>query len=192
MEQELERELLLECERDDAEKDAYGQGHGQRQVPKPDPELGQEQVQVQGQVQTQSRAQGTSTTVPRHTIMATFPRSLAPTPVPVPFGSYQDLVLAAGGPRVEQAMLVLMLIYLYGICLAFLVIVGDIAQPLLSLYAGPGSLLAHRAAPIAVVALFVVLPLCCLRSITALRLSGTFSIFCVLFVVVMMAVVLLK
>ena len=115
---------------------------------------------------------------------------------PPPFRSYQDLVRAAGGPKLELAMLVMMFVYLFGICMAFLVIVGDMAAPYVlnegygapPVWLGSDPEVAYRlarAVPIGVLSLLVVLPLCALRSITALRHSGLLAIGCCVFVVLM-------
>ena len=117
------------------------------------------------------------------------------TDAPPPFRTYQDLVRAAGGPKLELFMLLMMLVYLFGICMAFLVIVGDMAAPYVLnegygpapawLGSGPGAYVLARAVPIGGLSLVVVFPLCALRSITALRHSGLFAIGCCVFVVLM-------
>lgn len=62
----------------------------------------------------------------------------------------------------------ILILYLWGSCIAYLVIIGDSFSPLIALATGDGSVLADRRLVIATLGLLVVLPLCFPRELGAL------------------------
>jgi sodium-coupled neutral amino acid transporter 7/8 len=62
----------------------------------------------------------------------------------------------------------ILILYLWGSCIAYLVIIGDSFSPLIALGAGEGSLLADRRLVIATLGMLVVLPMCFPRELGAL------------------------
>ena len=70
--------------------------------------------------------------------------------------SYQDVVKLAMGERVSTAVEVALVLYLFGGCIAFLIIIGDMCQPLM-----PGEGIAsHRSFIITLITLSIITPLC--------------------------------
>lgn len=65
-------------------------------------------------------------------------------------------------------MSAILILYLWGSCIAYLVIIGDSFSPLIALGAGEGSLLADRRLVIATLGMLVVLPMCFPRELGAL------------------------
>ena len=83
--------------------------------------------------------------------------------------SYGSLVRRALGRKTASALSAVMLLYLAGSCVAYLVIVGDTASSLAAQALGSDSPLARREALLPGVALLVVLPMCFARSLAALE-----------------------
>ena len=58
--------------------------------------------------------------------------------------SYEDLVLAATGPKSATAMEVIIVFYQYGAVLGFLIIIGDMLTPVLEELTGANHFLSNR------------------------------------------------
>lgn len=83
--------------------------------------------------------------------------------------TYQEVVGAAFGPRVEVAFSVLLMAKLYGIGIAYLLIIGDSLVPLLDNLAGaPQPWYLKRTFIVSIFVAVVALPLCLLRTMRAL------------------------
>jgi amino acid permease len=98
--------------------------------------------------------------------------------------TYQDLVQAAAGDNASMFIEVTMVVYLFGACLGFVIIIGDMLHPILA-NTGIG-FLESRNVCICLVTLGVIFPLCTLRKISALQFSSTLAVAAVLFMVCMM------
>ena len=101
--------------------------------------------------------------------------------------TYHALVELAGGPRLAALVEVVMWLYLFGISLSFCIIIGDIAQPLLSQALGDSSFLSNRSIAVAVIIAAIVFPLCMIRDISQLGVSSFLAVAAVLYVVVLVA-----
>eukprot|EP00937_MAST-01D_sp_MAST-1D-sp2_P003544 g3544.t1 len=95
--------------------------------------------------------------------------------------SYQDIVKLAMGERVSTAVEVALVLYLFGGCIAFLIIIGDMLEPMLP----STGLASHRWFAITALAVFVVAPLCQLKRISALRFSSSLAVLAVTYMVCM-------
>ena len=95
--------------------------------------------------------------------------------------SYQDVVKLAMGERVSTAVEVALVLYLFGGCIAFLIIIGDMCQPLMP----DQGIASHRSFIITLIAVSVITPLCQLRRISALRFSSALAVLAVTYMVCM-------
>jgi amino acid permease len=83
--------------------------------------------------------------------------------------TYQEVVGAAFGPRVEVAFSILLMAKLYGIGIAYLLIIGDSLVPLLdNLASAPQPWYLKRTFIVSIFVAVVALPLCLLRTMRAL------------------------
>lgn len=89
--------------------------------------------------------------------------------------TYQDLLRAAFGKHAEMALAVLLLIKFYGTGIAYLIIIGDVIQPLM-VAAGASGWLSSRTMVISVFAFAVMLPLCLFRTLRALSAASVFGV----------------
>jgi sodium-coupled neutral amino acid transporter 7/8 len=99
--------------------------------------------------------------------------------------SYEDLVLVATGKKTATFLEVVIVFYQYSVCVGFLIVIGDMLQPLAENYLPHGSFLANRDAIIAIVGLCVCMPLCMLKELFMLRYASVLSVFSVLYMVLM-------
>ena len=92
--------------------------------------------------------------------------------------SYQDVMKRATGGAGKMQMLVevSLILYLFGGCIAFLIIIGDMLEPLVAL---------DRRIIISAITVCVVAPLCQLTRLSALRFSSTLAVLAVTYMVCM-------
>jgi len=90
--------------------------------------------------------------------------------------SYASLVRATLGKKTATFLAILMNIYMWGACNAYLVIVGDVFSILGEYVAGPGSLLANRHVIIGTLGVFLMLPLCFMRRLGALSALSSIAV----------------
>ena len=97
--------------------------------------------------------------------------------------SYQGLVRALLGPTAGKIISVSMTIYLFGSCIAYLNIISDqIFESILSKQASlEGTVLANRQFVIFCFTVFVVAPLCLLRSVKSLEITSALAVFSIVF-----------
>lgn len=99
--------------------------------------------------------------------------------------SFQELVALSSGQTAAVIVEIAMLLYLYGICVGFLVITGDMVEPILQNSFGADLWFAQRDFVVSMVVLLALLPLCMLREITALTYTSAVAIVSVGYMVVM-------
>ena len=99
--------------------------------------------------------------------------------------TYHALVEYVGGTKLAVPVEMIMWFYLFGISLSFCIIIGDIAQPLLSEALGPEAFLSDRANCVGMICLVLVLPLCLLRDISGLTTSSSLAVASVIYVVLL-------
>lgn len=84
--------------------------------------------------------------------------------------TYGTLVRKALGKKLSAALSIVMLLYLWGSCIAYLVIIGDSFSPLLKMALGDHALwLADRRVLIVLISAVVITPLCMPRDLNALE-----------------------
>ena len=105
--------------------------------------------------------------------------------------TYHQLVQLIGGRRLAAVVEIVMWLYLFGISLSFIIIIGDLAQPLLQHALADTSLstsiFCERAFLIPVIATILVLPLSLQQNISALRTSSLLGVSGIVYLVFMVA-----
>ena len=99
--------------------------------------------------------------------------------------SYEDLVLAATGPKTATFMEVIIVFYQYGVCVGFLIIIGDMLTPIMEEAVGAGHVLSNRQVLIAFMGICLCMPLCMLKQLFMLRHASVLSVCSVLYMVLM-------
>ncbi|GAQ84205.1 Transmembrane amino acid transporter family protein [Klebsormidium nitens] len=89
--------------------------------------------------------------------------------------SYQELVYTALGQRVSNLVSSFMWIYLFGSCVAYLIIIGDVFQPAAQTLFGASHFLAQRWVVLSLFAVLVVLPLCLKRTLRSLGVVSSIA-----------------
>jgi sodium-coupled neutral amino acid transporter 7/8 len=100
--------------------------------------------------------------------------------------SYEELAAFVGGTKLRTLLEITLLVYLVGCCIGFLIIVGDMATPILSpllLHAFQFDTDQSRQCIIVGVSLIIILPLCLLKKISALSFSSAFAVCAVTYMV---------
>jgi solute carrier family 38 (sodium-coupled neutral amino acid transporter), member 11 len=87
------------------------------------------------------------------------------------------------GKRVAIFVELNILIFCFGIAVAYLVTLGDIIQPLGELYFGAASLLAQRWVLMSIACVTIMLPLSLLKDISSLQFSSILGVFSIIFLV---------
>ncbi|EIE22920.1 hypothetical protein COCSUDRAFT_47742 [Coccomyxa subellipsoidea C-169] len=82
--------------------------------------------------------------------------------------TYSGLVRKALGRKLSASLSAILILYLWGSCIAYLVIIGDSFSPLIALGVGDGSFLADRRFVITTIGLLLILPMCFPRDLGAL------------------------
>ncbi|CAK0787069.1 hypothetical protein CVIRNUC_010285 [Coccomyxa viridis] len=82
--------------------------------------------------------------------------------------TYSGLIRKALGRKLSASLSVILILYLWGSCIAYLVIIGDSFSPLLALATGADSIFADRRLVITLVTFVIILPLCFPRELGAL------------------------
>eukprot|EP00850_Spirogloea_muscicola_P003388 SM000013S26557 [mRNA] locus=s13:1027816:1030640:- [translate_table: standard] len=95
--------------------------------------------------------------------------------------SYQDLVNAELGRSASVATSLMMLVYLVGSMIAYLIIVGDVFQPMASSVFGSASLLANRRIVISALAAGLVLPMALQQTLRALKWTSMLAVVMLLY-----------
>lgn len=92
--------------------------------------------------------------------------------------SYQGLVKDAFGLNVSRAVSVVLIVYLFGSCVAYLIIIGDSYTKVVSAFAGDAASAwwANRRFAIAIIGAFVVTPLSLLREMSRLALASAMAV----------------
>ncbi|KAG0565939.1 hypothetical protein M758_7G024100 [Ceratodon purpureus] len=90
--------------------------------------------------------------------------------------SYQELVASTLGPRLAVLTSATILLFVLGAMISFLIITGDVFQPIFAGWFGNDSALSDRRFVITVFAVVVVLPLSLKRSLRELKWTSTISV----------------
>ncbi|DBA01645.1 TPA: hypothetical protein N0F65_010296 [Lagenidium giganteum] len=98
--------------------------------------------------------------------------------------SYEDLALYCFGKKVTIFVELNILIFCFGIAVAYLVTLGDILTPLGELYFGASSLFAQRWLLMSIACGTIMLPLSLLKDISSLQFSSILGVFSIIFLVI--------
>ncbi|BDA50337.1 Putative sodium-coupled neutral amino acid transporter 7 [Coccomyxa sp. Obi] len=82
--------------------------------------------------------------------------------------TYSGLVRKALGRKLSASLSAILILYLWGSCIAYLVIIGDSFSPLIALGVGDESFLADRRFVITTIGMLLILPMCFPRELGAL------------------------
>jgi len=97
--------------------------------------------------------------------------------------SYQDIARVLVGPRLESAVLATISVFLFGACIGFFIIVGDMAEPVASPLL-KGTLLDGHSRSVVIVAVAIAeLPLCMLPRVSELGFVSFIALMSVLYIV---------
>ena len=100
--------------------------------------------------------------------------------------SYQDVAQVLVGPRLETMVVITLSVFLFGACVGLLVVVGDMAEPLLVSHF-PSATVSRRSI-ISAVAVVIVLPLSMLPRVSMLGFTSFLALLSVLYIMLCIAV----
>ncbi|ETV72239.1 hypothetical protein, variant [Aphanomyces astaci] len=102
--------------------------------------------------------------------------------------SYEDLAMYCFGKRAELFVEVCILVFSFGIAVAYLVTLGDLITPLGLLFFGPDSLGSSRPFLMSIFCGAIMLPLSLLKDVSSLQFSSMLGVFSIVFLVVAVAI----
>ncbi|CAK4072499.1 unnamed protein product [Aphanomyces euteiches] len=102
--------------------------------------------------------------------------------------SYEDLAMFCFGKRAELFVEVCILVFSFGIAVAYLVTLGDLITPLGLLIFGPDRLLSTRWFLMTLFCTFIMWPLSLLKDVSSLQFSSMLGVFSILFLVLAVAI----
>uniref|UniRef100_A0AAV1TZ72 Amino acid transporter transmembrane domain-containing protein n=1 Tax=Peronospora matthiolae TaxID=2874970 RepID=A0AAV1TZ72_9STRA len=102
--------------------------------------------------------------------------------------SYEDLSMHCFGSKVAIFVEINILIFCFGISVAYLVTLGDIITPLSELVFGPHSMFTQRWMLMTISCGTIMLPLSLLKDISSLQFSSILGVFSIIFLVVAVAI----
>ncbi|EQC28649.1 hypothetical protein SDRG_13526 [Saprolegnia diclina VS20] len=97
--------------------------------------------------------------------------------------SYEDLALYCFGKKVEVFVELNILVFCFGISVAYLVTLGDIITPLGALVLGDDSFFAQRWVLMSIFCFAIMLPLSLLKDVSSLQFSSMLGVFSIIFLV---------
>eukprot|EP00877_Chromochloris_zofingiensis_P003558 jgi/Chrzof1/13202/Cz07g24080.t1 len=83
--------------------------------------------------------------------------------------SYGNLIRKALGKKLSGLLSAILVVYLWGSCVAYLIIIGDTFSSLGTLHFGAASILANRHIILVTIGLGIILPMCFARNLSALE-----------------------
>ncbi|OQR81920.1 sodium-coupled neutral amino acid transporter [Thraustotheca clavata] len=101
--------------------------------------------------------------------------------------SYEDLALYCFGKKVEIFVELNILVFCFGISVAYLVTLGDIISPLGALLLGDDSFWAQRWVLMTLFCVTIMLPLSLLKDVSSLQFSSMLGVFSIIFLVLAVA-----
>ncbi|TDH67541.1 hypothetical protein CCR75_005341 [Bremia lactucae] len=101
---------------------------------------------------------------------------------------YEDLAMFCFGRKMTIFVEVNILIFCFGIAVAYLVTLGDLITPLVKLCFGVQSIFAHRWVLMTIVSGTIMLPLSLLKDISSLQFSSIVGVLSIVFLVVAVAI----
>ncbi|ETV97261.1 hypothetical protein H310_09624 [Aphanomyces invadans] len=102
--------------------------------------------------------------------------------------SYEDLAMYCFGKRAELFVEVCIMVFSFGIAVAYLVTLGDLITPLGLLVFGPDSIWSTRWFLMSLFCATIMWPLSLLRDMTSLQFSSMLGVFSIIFLVVAVAI----
>uniref|UniRef100_T1K0M2 Amino acid transporter transmembrane domain-containing protein n=2 Tax=Tetranychus urticae TaxID=32264 RepID=T1K0M2_TETUR len=97
--------------------------------------------------------------------------------------TYHDVLLSLCGKRAQQLSAISILLTCYGVCVTFLIIIGDQFDRVFASHLTECIWYIDRRFTISVTSTFLILPMCYFRRLDFLRYAGTLGVFAMLYVV---------
>ncbi|XP_074605188.1 sodium-coupled neutral amino acid transporter 7-like isoform X2 [Brevipalpus obovatus] len=97
--------------------------------------------------------------------------------------TYHDVLLSMCGKRAQQLSAISILLTCYGVCVTFLIIIGDQYDRIFVTHLTECTWYVDRRFTISISAFFLILPMCYFRRLDFLRYAGTLGVFAMLYVV---------